>query len=107
MASRHQIGLDRLMWGADFPHSEGTAPFTREAHRVNFEHVAEPEVRQLLGAAAAECYGFDLAALQTVADRIGPTPAHLGAPLPGADWPRYPHETVCSTFASPPRGEDP
>ena len=33
---RHEIGLDRIMWGSDFPHSEGTYPYTREALRVRF-----------------------------------------------------------------------
>src|SRR5262249_9930391 len=28
MERRHEIGLDRMMWGADFPHHEGTVPYT-------------------------------------------------------------------------------
>ena len=30
-AMRHEIGLDKLMWGADYPHVEGTWPRTRKS----------------------------------------------------------------------------
>ena len=30
VAVRAQIGTDRFMWGSDYPHDEGTYPFTRE-----------------------------------------------------------------------------
>lgn len=102
VAARGDVGLDRLMWGADFPHSEGTVPFTRQALRVNLSGVPGTEVRQLVGGTAAECYGFDLAYLQAVADRIGPAPAELAAALPAAEFPSYPGQTVCSTFAPQP-----
>ncbi len=35
-ALRPQFGGDRIMWGDDYPHSEGTWPFSREALRVAF-----------------------------------------------------------------------
>ncbi len=98
VAARHQIGLDRLMWGADFPHQEGTTPHTRLALRANFAGVPEDEVRQILGGTAAACYGFDLQALQDVADRVGPTPAEVDLALSPDEWPAYPDESVCSTF---------
>src|SRR6185503_788700 len=25
---RYAVGLDKIMWGSDYPHKEGTAPFT-------------------------------------------------------------------------------
>lgn len=37
----------------------------------------------MVGLAAAEIYGFDLAALQPHADRIGPTPTELGQATAG------------------------
>ena len=48
------------MWGSDYPHLEGTAPFSHEAIRMTFGGVPEPEVRAMLGGNAAAVYGFDL-----------------------------------------------
>ena len=28
-----QVGVDRVMWGSDYPHAEGTFPYTRQALR--------------------------------------------------------------------------
>ena len=43
VAARTSIGLDRFMWGSDYPHDEGTYPFTREHLRQVFHDVdAEP-----------------------------------------------------------------
>src|SRR3954467_7098287 len=33
---RHTVGLDKIMWGSDYPHKEGTQPFTLEALRASF-----------------------------------------------------------------------
>ena len=70
---RHQIGVDRIMWGADYPHHEGTFPHTKLALRLNFSDVPEEEVRAMTSRNAAEVYGFDLDYLQGIADKIGPT----------------------------------
>lgn len=99
VGGRKEVGLDRLMWAADFPHHEGTWPWTRQALRVNFAAVPDDEVRQLTSLTAAECYGFDLAALQAVADSIGPTMSEIHTPLPVEDYPSHPDETICVTFA--------
>lgn len=78
---RQYAGIDRIMWGTDFPHEEGTTPYSREALRVAFHDVPEAELRQILGGNAAKVYGFDLDALTPVAARIGPTVAEVGTPL--------------------------
>jgi hypothetical protein len=36
------------------------------------------DCEQLFGATAARVYGFDVAALREIADRIGPSPSDLG-----------------------------
>ena len=77
---RHQIGAERIMWGADYPHHEGTWPHTKLALRVNFSDVPEDEVRAMTSVNAASVYGFDLDLLQTVADRIGPTVEEIATP---------------------------
>ena len=70
---RHRIGLDKLMWGSDYPHLEGTWPNTMEALRNVFGEYPEDEIRKLLGLNAAEVYGFDLNELTPVADKVGPS----------------------------------
>jgi predicted TIM-barrel fold metal-dependent hydrolase len=79
---RARIGVDRIMWGADYPHLEGTAPYTREALRHTFHDVDPAEVAAMLGRNAAGVYAFDLDALAPLAQRIGPTVAEVATPLP-------------------------
>lgn len=95
---RARIGVNRIMWGADLPHREGTYPYSREAMRAAFAHAPPDEVRLMLGANAAEVYSFDLGALQPVADAIGPTVSEIATPLTD-DAPRFPEETVTPALA--------
>ncbi len=74
---RHKIGLDKLMWGSDYPHLEGTWPNTMDALRETFGSYPEEETRALLGTNAAEVYGFDLARLNPIAEKIGPELADI------------------------------
>ena len=71
---RHQVGVDRIMWGSDFPHLEGCWPFSRTHLRLAFAGVPEDEVRAMVGANAARVYGFDLDALAPLAAEFGPSP---------------------------------
>ncbi|MHB8467904.1 MAG: amidohydrolase family protein [Acidimicrobiales bacterium] len=75
---RHVLGCDVVMWGTDYPHPEGTWPNTIAKLRSDFCDVPVEDTRQMLGETAARCYGFDLAALSPIAERIGPTPEDLG-----------------------------
>lgn len=79
--ARDAIGHDKFMWGSDYPHNEGTHPFTREHLRQRFSDVPEDELRQVLGGNAAELYSFDLEALAPLASKIGPTVEELAEPL--------------------------
>ena len=88
---RHEIGMDRLMWGADFPHHEGTAPYTKELLRGLLSSVPEDELRQLFAGNAAELYGADLNYLQGIADRVGPTVAEVATPLRPDEIPADPN----------------
>ena len=76
-AIRHDIGLDSLMWGADFPHVEGTWPRTRRSLARCFEGIPIADVRKILSENQARLYGFDLDALQPIADRVCPTVEEL------------------------------
>jgi predicted TIM-barrel fold metal-dependent hydrolase len=94
---RHSIGVDHIMWGSDLPHSEGSYPYSVKAMQALFAGIPEDEVARMLGGNAARVYGFDLAALQSFADRFGPTRDQIHSPL--TDPPRYPDETVTPTLA--------
>jgi predicted TIM-barrel fold metal-dependent hydrolase len=76
---RRDIGLETMMWGADYPHVEGTWPRTRKSLAACFDGIPADEVQMILSDTPAKVYGFDLDGLQPVADRVGPTLAELGA----------------------------
>ncbi len=76
-----QIGVDKVMWGSDYPHHEGSSPFSREALRLSFHDWDEADLRKVLAGNAAEVYGFDLEPLDDLAAEIGPTVEELQVPL--------------------------
>lgn len=78
---RHQIGVDRIMWGSDFPHSEGVYPYTMEALRATFADIPSTEVSVMLGEAALGVYGFDRAAVAEAARSFGPLVDDVAEPL--------------------------
>jgi predicted TIM-barrel fold metal-dependent hydrolase len=106
-AMRHEIGIDRIMWGNDYPHNEASFPYTSEHLRLTFSTVDPVEVQQIVAGNAAQLYGFDLDALAPLAARFGPRKADVAVPLAYADVPdgadkcpafapenRYPLESV-------------
>jgi predicted TIM-barrel fold metal-dependent hydrolase len=76
-ALRHDIGLEKMMWGADYPHTEGTWPRTRKSLARCFNGIPEEEMRAILTDNPARLYGFDVDALRPVAERIGPSVQEL------------------------------
>jgi predicted TIM-barrel fold metal-dependent hydrolase len=77
---RDRIGVDRIMWGADYPHIEGTWPHSLAALRDAVNGCTEEEVRLMAGETAAEVYGFDRDLLGALAARIGPAVADVVSP---------------------------
>jgi predicted TIM-barrel fold metal-dependent hydrolase len=96
-ALRHAVGVDRIMWGSDYPHKEASFPFSREALRVAFAGVDPVEVQAMIGGNAAHLYGFDPALLGPLAARVGPTHAEIAKPLPLDDIPA--NADRCPAFA--------
>jgi predicted TIM-barrel fold metal-dependent hydrolase len=94
---RYEVGADRMMWGADFPHHEGTHPYSREAMRLNFSNLPDDEIRMMVSTTGMDVYGFDADALQPVADRIGPTLTEIKSPISIADI-AVDKQTHCPTF---------
>jgi len=66
------LGKDKLMWGSDYPHPEGTWPQTEVRLAENFSGFPEEDIRKLLGENAIQWYGMSRDALKPIADRIGP-----------------------------------
>jgi predicted TIM-barrel fold metal-dependent hydrolase len=81
VAAVAHLGLDRFMWGSDYPHDEGTAPFTREHLRQLFYSWPEPDMRQFLAGTAATVFDYDLEALRPLAEAHGPTVTEIREPL--------------------------
>jgi predicted TIM-barrel fold metal-dependent hydrolase len=69
---RHAVGLEKIMWGSDYPHKEGSMPYTLEALRASFAGIDHDEVQAMLAGNAARTYGFDLDALRPLGSQIGP-----------------------------------
>jgi predicted TIM-barrel fold metal-dependent hydrolase len=92
VAAFDRIGADRFMWGSDYPHDEGTYPFSSEHLRQVFTGFAPEVLRKVLGGNAADLYGFDLDALAPLAAEHGPTVAELAEPL--LELPDEPNEAL-------------
>ena len=54
---RHEIGIDKLMWGADYPHLEGAAPVHRETLRYVFGGMPEDDAAPRSSAATPSTCG--------------------------------------------------
>ncbi len=57
---RDEIGVDLLMWGSDYPHTESTFPRSREILAGILADVTPAEAVRIVSANAAALYGFDL-----------------------------------------------
>jgi predicted TIM-barrel fold metal-dependent hydrolase len=94
--ARHEIGVGRIMIGADYPHHEGTwgvGPGTVEYLRATIGAAGVPldEARGMIGGNAADLYRLNVAELRKVAEQIGPSVDELLTP-PTDDW--YPRGDV-------------
>jgi hypothetical protein len=75
-----KIGVDRVLWGTDYPHPEGTWPNTAQQMCDSLRGLTEKELEAVLGRNAALLYDLDLPALNALAARIGPTRAAFAQP---------------------------
>ncbi len=94
MKVRHLLPDDRLMWGNDYPHDEGSAPFSSESLRLALAGMDEPERRRVLSENAAALYDFDLAQLDALAAVHGPLVSELAEPL--TELPENPNTALLS-----------
>jgi predicted TIM-barrel fold metal-dependent hydrolase len=96
-AARTTLGIDRFMWGSDYPHDEGTYPYSKLALRQVFHEWPEQAIRKILGENAASLYDFNLAELAGPASRLGPLVSEIAQPL--AELPENPNEALLANIA--------
>jgi predicted TIM-barrel fold metal-dependent hydrolase len=60
---RDVIGVDNIMWGSDYPHSESTFPQSRKILAQLLAGVPEDEQAKIVGGNTARLYHFDVARL--------------------------------------------
>ena len=56
---RHEIGIDNMMFGSDYPHTESTFPRSTAIVDALFAGVPEADRRAMTASTAAAVYGFD------------------------------------------------
>lgn len=57
---RDIIGVDNMMWGSDYPHSESTFPQSRKILSEILAGVPDEEQAKIVGGNTARVYGFDV-----------------------------------------------
>ena len=82
-----KIGIEKVLWGNDYPHYEGTFPYNLESLRLTFNDIPERDRRMLFSENAAKLYNFDLEKLRPLANKFGPTPMQVDEPLPREEIP--------------------
>ncbi len=102
VALRHDIGVDRMAFGRDYPHAEGTWPNTIDYLRDLFAGIPEDDVRQILGGNAIRFFGLDVATLDATAERIGPSLERITGGAHDIDPALIAHFDARSGYLKPP-----
>ncbi len=64
IALRDAVGVDNIMWEADFPHPTSTYPDSQELLERCLEGIPEQECRKMLRENALRVFGLDEAAIE-------------------------------------------
>lgn len=79
------IGIDNIMWGSDYPHIEGSHPFTKDHLRLTFGDMPVEETTKLLTTNVCKVYNFDPKALLPLAEQYCPTKEQVATPISYAE----------------------
>lgn len=84
LQAREGIGIDNMMFGADFPHPEGTCMRTLDYLQaiVPPANMSEAELRTFLAGTAIDVFGFDADYLAQKAEECGHTAEAVQTALP-------------------------
>jgi hypothetical protein len=88
LAAVDQGTTDRLLWGSDYPHVEGTWPWSKLSLRKALEGVPADAAERIVGLNAADVFGVDVERLRPITERIGMTLGELMTPLGPDEMPR-------------------
>ena len=100
---RHGVGVDRMAFGRDYPHTEATWPNTLQYLSDLFRGVPENEVRAIMGENLIRFLGLDRAKLAAIAARIAPTYRQI-AEGPSLDPALKSHLDMRCGFSNPAEG---
>jgi predicted TIM-barrel fold metal-dependent hydrolase len=56
--TRHRVGLDRLLWASDYPHSDSTWPHSRKVIERDFTGIPAADLDAILSTNAEALYGL-------------------------------------------------
>jgi len=76
-----QVGIDRILWGNDYPHREGTFPHTRQHLQRTFHKWEQADLKKIFCVNASQVYKIDLEPLKPISKAIGPTVEEVATPL--------------------------
>ena len=85
VAMRHELGVETIFFGRDYPHAEGTWPNTADWLSDAFAGVGENELALMLGENAIRVLGLDRRPLAEIARRVGPTVSQITGRTPTLD----------------------
>jgi hypothetical protein len=107
VSMRHEMGVETVFFGRDYPHAEGTWPNTADWLSDAFAGVPDDELRLMLGENAIRVLGLDRAKLAEVAERIGPTIAAVTGRTPDLDPRLLENWDARGGYLKPPEQHDP
>ena len=107
VAMRHELGIETIFFGRDYPHAEGTWPNTADWLSDAFAGVPDDELRLMLGENAIRALGLDRATLAAVAERIGPTIDDVTGRTPELDPRLVANWDARGGYLKPPEEHDP
>ena len=58
--TRDLMGVENIMWGSDYPHTEGVWPFSRKQVADNFAAIPDADTRKIVHDNTATLYGFPM-----------------------------------------------
>jgi hypothetical protein len=106
VALRHEIGIDTIAFGRDYPHPEGAWPNTKSWLRDAFAEAPETEVRAMLSENIIRRLGLDGARLNAIGARIGPSVEEILGPGPQASPELIAHFNKRGQYLQKPEGEE-
>ena len=102
----HEIGVDTIDFGRDYPHTESTWPNTYEYFKIIFAGASQEDVAKILGENAIRFFGLARDSLAEIAGRIGPDLVAITDPEAAVDPALVEHLHLRCGVLKPAEGEE-